>query len=140
MNLQAFMAGNVEKVTIEKKVVSNRIKDENGPVEWHFAPITGEEDDRIRKACTKKVQHPAKKGLLIPETDQGLYMTKLTVASIRYPDLHNAELQNSYGVKTAEELLSVMLLPGELTDAKQFAQEVNGFDIDFDELVEEAKN
>lgn len=141
MNLQAFMAQNAEKVEAQKKVVSERFKDNEGnPVEWQFAPITGDEDDRIRKSCTKKVQHPAKKGVIIPETDHALYMTKLTVASVKYPDLHNAELQDSYKVKSAEELLSIMLLPGELADAKQFAQEVNGFDIDFDDLVDEAKN
>lgn len=140
MNLQAFMAQNVEKVEVREEVISKRIKDENGPIKWQFAPISGAEEDAIRKACTKKIQHPAKKGMLIPETDQTLFMTKLTVASIKFPDLHNAELQDSYGVKSAEELLGRMLLPGEISDAKTIAQEVNGYDIEFDDLVEEAKN
>lgn len=140
MNLQAFMSQNVEKVEARKEVISDRFKDENGPIEWVFEPITGVEEDRIRKACTKKVPLPGKKGVLIPETDQTLFMTKLTVASIKYPDLHNAELQDSYGVKSAEELLGRMLLPGEIAEAKTVAQEVNGYEIDFDDLVDEAKN
>ena len=140
-NLQAFLAQNAEKAEIVEKVVSKRFKDENGnPIPWHFGAITGEEEDKIRKACTSKKPVPGKKGMFMPETDGALFATKLTVATIKFPDLHDASLQDSYGVKTAEALLGVMLLPGELTDAKQFAQEVNGYSVDFDDLVEEAKN
>lgn len=141
MSLQAFMAQNVEKVEAREEVVSKRFKAEGGePIKWRFEPISGVEEDAIRKACTKKVPHPAKKGMLIPETDHALFITKVTVATIKFPDLHNAELQDSYGVKSAEELLGRMLLPGEISDAKTIAQEVNGYDIEFDDLVEEAKN
>lgn len=140
MNLQAFMAQNVEKVEVREEVISKRIKDENGPIKWQFAPISGVEEDAIRKVCTKKVPHPSNKKMLIPETDHALFITKVTAATIKYPDLNNAELQDSYGVKSAEELLRRMLLPGEISDAKTIAQEVNGYDIEFEDLVEEAKN
>lgn len=140
-NLQAFFAQNVEKVTMEEHVISKRFKDENGePIKWKFGAIDGEQDAAIRKSCTKRVQIPGKKGAYMPETDYELYALKVTAATIKFPDLNNAELQNSYGVMGAEALLQKMLLPGELAEAKKIAQAVNGFDISMDELVEEAKN
>ncbi|MEG6615392.1 phage portal protein [Peptococcaceae bacterium 1198_IL3148] len=140
-NLQAFFAQNVEKVEIEEHVISKRFKDENGnPIPWKFGAISGDEDAAIRKSCTKRVPIPGKKGLYMPETDYELYTLKVTVATIKYPDLNNAELQNSYGVMGAEALLQKMLLPGELTEVKKISQSVNGFDVGMDELVEEAKN
>lgn len=140
-NLQAFFAQNVEKVEIEEHVVSKRFKDENGnPIPWKFGAISGDEDTANRKASTKRMPVPGKKGLLIPETDFELYALKNAVATIKFPDLNNADLQKSYGVMGAETLLQKMLLPGELTEVKKIAQSVNGFDIGMDELVEEAKN
>jgi hypothetical protein len=140
-NLQAFFAQNVEKVQLEEHVVSKRFKDENGkPIPWKFGAISGDEDAAIRKSCTKRMPIPGKKGLRMPETDYELYVLKVTAETIKYPDLNNAELQNSYGVMGAEALLQKMLLSGELSEAKKIAQSVNGFDVGMDELVEEAKN
>lgn len=140
-NLQAFFAQNVEKVTIEEHVVSKRFKDENGnPIPWKFGAIDGDQDAANRKACTKRMPVPGKKGLFMPETDYELYTLKNAVSTIKFPDLNNVELQNSYGVMGAEALLQKMLLPGELAEVKKIAQAVNGFDVGMDELVEEAKN
>jgi hypothetical protein len=140
-NLQAFFAQNIEKVGIEERVVSKRFKDENGkPIPWKFGAIDGEVDAANRKACTKRMPVPGKKGLFLPETDFDLYTLKNAVSTIKFPDLHNAELQSSYGVMGAEALLQKMLLPGELGEVKKITQEVNGFDVGMDELVEEAKN
>ncbi|WP_346234496.1 phage portal protein [Lysinibacillus telephonicus] len=140
-NLQAFFAQNVEKVTIEEHVISKRFKDENGnPIPWKFGAIDGEVDAANRKASTKRMPVPGKKGLMMPEIDFELYSLKNAVATIKYPDLNNAELQSSYGVMGAEALLKKMLLPGELTEVKNITQKVNGFDVDMEELVEEAKN
>lgn len=140
-NLQAFFAQNVEKVGLVEEVVSERFKDENGnPIPWKFGAIDGELDAANRKACTKRMPVPGKKGLYMPETDYELYTLKNAVSTVKFPDLNNAELQTSYGVMGAEALLQKMLLPGELTKVKQLTQEVNGFNVGMDELVEEAKN
>ena len=140
-NLQAFFAQNVEKVSVEEHVISNRFKDENGnPIPWKFGAIDGEVDAANRKACTKRMPVPGKKGILMPETDYDAYTLKNAVSTIRFPDLNNAELQTSYGVMGAEALLQKMLLPGELTEVKKISQEVNGFNVGLDELVDEAKN
>ncbi len=140
-DLQAFFAQNVERVQIEEHEVSKRFKDENGkPIPWKFGAISGDEDAANRKASTKRMPVPGKKGLFMPETDYELYTLKNAVSTIKFPDLNNAELQKSYGVMGAEALLQKMLLPGELTEVKKIAQSVNGFDVGMDELVEEAKN
>ncbi len=74
-----------------------------------------------------------------PETDINAYMAKLAVRCTIYPDLNNVELQTSYKVMNAEELLRTMLTPGEYQDYLTKVQEVNGFS-SMQELVEEAKN
>lgn len=140
-NLQAFFAQNIEKVTIEEHIISKRFKDEKGnPIPWKFGAIDGELDTANRKACTKRMPVPGKKGMFMPETDFEGYTLKNAVATIIFPDLNNAELQTSYGAMGAESLLQKMLLPGELTEVKKITQEVNGFNTGMDELVEEAKN
>ena len=64
----------------------------------------------------------------------------LAVQCVKYPDLNNAELQNSYGVMGAVTFLKTMLKPGEYQDLLKKVQEINGFDVGQDELVEQAKN
>ncbi len=62
-------------------------------------------------------------------------------ASIVYPDLYDAELQDSYGVKTPEDLLLAMVdNPGEYSDLTAFVQKFQGFDVSFSDKVDEAKN
>lgn len=140
-NLQAFFAQNVEKPDIVERVVSERFKDENGnPIKWKIGAVTSDKDAAIRKECTRKVPMPGQRGVYMPETDIDLYTTKLIVESVIFPDLRNAELQDSYGVKGAEALLRKMLLPGEFIELSKVVQEVNGYDKSMDELVEEAKN
>jgi hypothetical protein len=67
-------------------------------------------------------------------------MAKVCVACTVYPNLNNAELQDSYGVKDGISLLKKMLLPGEYTEYKAKVMEVNGYDLSMEELVDEAKN
>ena len=65
---------------------------------------------------------------------------RLAVACIVYPNLSDAELQNSYHVKCAEDLLKTMLTPGEYVDCVAKVQEICGFDTLLDDEVEAAKN
>lgn len=139
-NLSCFLAGNAEKRENKKIVVSNRFKDTNGkPVEWEIRSISAEEDDLIRKACTKKVPIVGKKNQFTQDFDANKYLAKLAGAAVVYPDLNNAELQNSYGVMGAEQLIIKMLYKDEfdfLTEQLVSEAETN----DVNELIEEAKN
>ena len=56
------------------------------------------------------------------------------------PNLHDKDLQDSYGVMTPEELVQEMVDdPGEYSDFSTFVQQYNGF-TSMDDKVAEAKN
>lgn len=141
MSLSAFLAENAEKVENVQFVVSKRFKDENGnPVPWEIRPITGNDDETIRKTCVKRVQVPGKRNQFTQETDYNMYLGKLAVACVVFPNLNDQELQDSYKVMGAEALLKTMLTPGEYADLLTKIQEVCGFDTTLQEDVEAAKN
>lgn len=139
--LKAFFAQNAVAVENIKYAASNRFLDDEGhPMQWEIKTISSEEDEALRKSCTKKVPVPGKKGQFIPETDYTQYVGKLAAACTVFPNLNDVELQNSYGVMGEDKLLKKMLLPGEYAAYLGKVQEVNGFDIDMQEMVEEVKN
>lgn len=139
--LSLFFAENVEKNEAVQYIASKRFKDEKGKsVQWELGCVTSDEDEAIRKNCTRKVPIPGKKNAYMPETDYESYLGKLAVRCIVYPNLNDAQLQNSYGVMGADKLLKTMLKPGEYQDLLKKIQEVNGFDETMEDMVEEAKN
>ena len=136
----AFLAQNALKPENEKVVVSKRFIEDGKPIEWEVAAITSDEDDQLRKDNTKRMPVPGKKGMMVPETNYTAYLAALAVKCTVFPNLHEKELQNSYGVMGATELLKKMLLPGEYDEYLATIQKINGFDTGMDEVVEEAKN
>lgn len=137
--LSCFLAGNVEKRENKKVVVSERFKDKGKPVEWEIRSISAEEDEAIRKLCTKKVQVVGKKNQFTSEFDANGYLSKLAAKAVVFPDLNNAELQNSYGVMGAEALIKTMLYKDEFDRLTECLIE-NTQTEDINELVDEAKN
>ena len=140
-NLSAFLAENALKVENIKHIASKRFVDEtNKPIEWEIACITSSEDEKLRKDCTKRVAVPGKRNQFTMETDYNLDLGRLAAKCTVFPNLDDAELQNSYGVMGSDALLKAMLTPGEYADYLTKIQEVNGFDISFEEKVDEVKN
>jgi hypothetical protein len=140
-NLSAFLAQNAIKDDKIRYAASKRfLGQDKKPMEWEIKSVTSSEDEAIRKACTKKVPVPGKRGQFTQETDYNQYLGKLAAACTIFPNLSDVELQNSYGVMGADALLKTMLKPGEYADYLAKVQEVNGFDISMEELVDEAKN
>lgn len=138
-SLQAFFAQNVQSDIVEEFVVSERFKDENGkPIPWKLRTLSEAENEELRKSARQYVK--GKGGQRIPETNPEIYLAKVAVASVVFPDLKDAELQKSYGVMGAEDLLKKMLLAGEYAALIQKVQEINGFDRDINDLVDEVKN
>lgn len=138
-DLQAFFAQNVASDLTKEVIASERFKDNDGkPIAWKIHSITEAENEEYRKAATRKVK--GKNGSQQVETDQNIYLAKIIVASVSFPDLKNAELQKSYGVIGAEELLRKMLFPGEYATLIQKVQELNGFDQSMEDLMDEVKN
>ena len=139
-DFSVFMAGAKDIEETTKYVASKRFVENKKPVEWELKTISSSLDEAIRKECTKKVPVVGKRGQYTQEVDTDRYVGKLCVACTIYPNLNDAALQDSYGVKSGDELLKKMLLPGEYTEYKAKVMEVNGYDMSMEELVDEAKN
>jgi hypothetical protein len=138
--LSSFFATNVERRENKKFAVSKRFKDAKGnPIEWEIRSISADEDEAIRKECTKNVPIPGKRNQYRQVFDSNAYLTKLAVKSVVFPDLNDAELQNSYKVMGAEELIKTMLYKDEF-DALTEQLVADSEAEDINDLVEEAKN
>ena len=137
-----FMRANKKVKENELHPVTRSLCDEQGkPLEWEFKHITSKENVELQESCTVEVPVTSKPGVFRQKTKYGLYIQKLIAASIVSPDLYDAELQDSYGVSKPEDLLLAMVDdPGEYNDLMNFVQKFQGFDISFDDKVEQAKN
>lgn len=115
--------------------------DESGnPLEWEIRPITSKENERIRQDNTQEVP-TGKPGVFRQKVNTTKYIRDMVVASIVSPDLNDAELQDSYGVKKPDDLLLAMVdAPGEYNGLVEFIQKFNGFNVTFEDKVEAAKN
>ncbi len=139
-NLTAFLAQNARKVENRKFAASTRFTDEDGkPVEWEITCITAGENQKLRKESIRNIPITGKRNQVTQDFDSGAYQAKLATRCIVFPDLNNKELQDSYGVMSAEQLISAMLTPGEFDSLILAITELNGFTSE-GELIDEAKN
>lgn len=141
MSLSAFLAQNVMKPSNKKIAVSKRILDEEKkPALWELQALTSSEVSKLRGECTRRVLAEGKYKRYVNELDQEKFMGKMVARCVVYPDLTDAALQDSYHVMGEDALLQAMFTPGEYTDLQLAVQELNGFDLEADDLVKEAKN
>ena len=90
--------------------------------------------------CTKRVPIVGKRGQYTQDLDANKYVGLLVSSCTVYPNLNDKELQDGYKVMGADALLKAMLKPGEYAEYTRKVQDINGFDLSMEELVEEAKN
>lgn len=116
--------------------------DENGkPLEWEFKHISSKENEEIRESCTIDIPVTGKPNMYRPKLKSSLYVQRMISTSVVMPDLFDSELQDSYGVKSPEDLLMAMVDdPGEYNDLAAFVQNFQGFNVSFEDKVNEAKN
>lgn len=112
---------------------TNSLTDQKGePLTWIIRPVTTDENEDIRESCMYE-----QGGRYRLNTSE--YTAKLLAASVAEPDLYNAQLQDSYGVKTPQALIKAMLdNPAEYNALADFVRRLNSFPT-FAESVEEAK-
>lgn len=140
-NLSAFLSQNAIKAENVKRVISDRFIGENGkPEEWEFSAVSAEIDAHIRKSCMVRLPVPGKKNIYQQEIDREKYVAQIAAQTVVYPNLNDAALQDSYGVKDAVSLLKKMLISGEYTMLMGVVNEVNGYDVTMADKVDEAKN
>ncbi|MDP4110176.1 MAG: phage portal protein [Bacillota bacterium] len=136
--LSAFLAANATPMENIKVPISDRFRDMDGsPIEWELRALPESENEALRRSCTKTVRN---RHAETEKTDYNLYLGKLVVACVVFPDLNDAALQDSYGVLGADNLVKKMLTAGEYSALLEKVQEINGFDKDMTELKDEAKN
>ena len=137
-----FMKSNKTVKENELHPVTKSLCDEKGiPLNWEFRHITSKENEEIRESCTVDLPVTGKPNVYRPKLKSSLYIRRMIAASIVVPDLYNADLQDSYGVKTPEDLLVEMVDdPGEYNDLAAYVQKFQGFDVSFEDKVDEAKN
>lgn len=139
-NLSAFMCPNVEQIANARFAASPRFKGEDGkPMEWEIRCISADDYARIRGGCIKQVPVTGKKGQYTQQLDTYTFQAKVCALCTVFPDLNDAELQNSWGVAKPEALLGKMLIGGEFDDYVTEVFRINGFKTE-NELVDEAKN
>lgn len=109
------------------------------PVPFTIRAISEKENKAIRKSC-QRTTIDKKTRQKQTETDTDLYSNRLVAACCVDPNFKDAELQAKYGVRGAEDLIDVLLKPGQFTELLMAVQEINGFADDVNELRDEAKN
>lgn len=131
--LAAFLAENARRENI-KAAVSARFKDENGePVLWELKPLSAGDMQELLAAGD------AAAGFCDKGKRQRDLLVSLLARSVVTPDLTAAELQDSYGVMGAEQLLLAMLSPGEFRALERAFASLNLVS-GLDELTDKAKN
>ena len=122
MSLNGFFKSNAKSLPDVKVVVSERFTNEDGnPIEWVLHPISTKLVEEITKRNTKTTIKNGKKESTVNEENLN---AELLEAVVLYPSLNDAELQDSYGVSSANELLGAMLYPGETQVLTAALQEV----------------
>lgn len=123
----------------EQAPVTTEVEIGGFPVPFTVKSITEGENKALRKSC-QNVSIDKKTHQKTTETDQDLYNNRLVIACCVDPNFKDAELQKKYGVMGAENLIDVMMNPGQFIDLLLAVQEINGFTDDVNDLREEAKN
>lgn len=142
-NMQLFMKNRkVVRENVKFAATKSLLNDNDGkPLEWEIRPITIKEDEKIRSKYICEIPISGKPNMYRNKLDADKYLSELLTTSVVYPNLLDAELQDSYGVKTADDLLKEMIdSPGEYAEFTAFVQKLNGFDISLEEKTNEAKN
>lgn len=140
-NFSKFMKANkIQKQNVMHPVTKSLVDEKGEPLLWEIRPLTTKENEAIREGCTRDIPVKGKPNMFRPKIDMNAYQTKLICAAIVSPDLNNAELQNSYGVMTPEDLIKEMVDdPAEYTDLMVLVQNISGFKT-LQEEIDEAKN
>ena len=137
-----FMKQNkIEKKNETYAPTKSLIGSDGTPLRWEFKHLTSKQNDEIRDKCTMDVQVTGKPNVYRQKLNTSKYLVSMIVESTVVPNLYDAELQDSYGVKTPEDLVyAIVDNPGEYAALEAWVQNFNGFTETLDEKVDEAKN
>lgn len=130
-NLSLFLKKNKKVRENVKYAATKSLCDENGkPLEWEIKPLNSREYDQLMADCSDD------KGKM----DWVMFRERLVTACVAEPNLNSSELQDSYGVMSAEDLLRAMVDdPLEFSAFYKFVDNMSSSG-NIDEKIEQAKN
>ena len=130
--IKYFLKSNKKKKENVFFPVSEELKDDQGNIlEWELKVLSTDEVEKIREESTNK------NGLY----DHKKFVQKLICASVVDPNLNLIELQDSYGVKSAEDLITKILdCPADYYKLIEKVLKLNKLDEKFADKVAEIKN
>lgn len=129
---KSFLKGNV------KETKNESLKLDRFDEAIILRPLSSGEADAINERCFKN--KPGIKGRPERVFDVVKYNREICVASMVHPDLNDTELQESYGVRGADNLYSNLFLLGEANQILEKVTEISGIDVSMNDEIEEAKN
>lgn len=140
--MKAFLKGQKKIKPNAFYSASENFLDDNGkPIPWEIKPLSTKDNERIKDECTTIIETRDKGFKAHPKVDIKMLQAKQITASVVFPDLYDKELQDSYGVMGAEDLLFALLdEAGEYQNLVMFIQKYNKLNVTLDEKIETAKN
>lgn len=141
-NFNQFMKKNKKvKGNEEYAPTKSMLGSDGKPLRWEFRHLSSKQNDELRDSCSIDVQITGKPNMFRQKLQTNKYMVNMIVESTVVPNLYDAELQNSYGVKTPQDLVYEMVdNPGEYAELVEWIQKFNGFDETIEDKVDQAKN
>lgn len=130
--LTAFLKGNVKEIANVPLTLDRFGED------LILRPLGSKEGDAIKDRCF--VNKAGAKGKQERVFDPVKYTRELNIASIVHPDLNNAELQESYGVKGAVNLYHEMFYLSETNEIAEKVTSISDIEKDINDDIETAKN
>lgn len=113
MGQECFYRENRKDREEREVLLTERLAKDGGQMLFCIRPMTQRENESIWKRCGE---------------DEKRYEGAVLAESVVFPDLKDAELQDSYGVVGAERLLKKLLLAGEYDRLRMAVEEINGGD------------
>ena len=123
MSLNGFFKNKAKQIDDVRVVVSERFFDEETgkPLEWILHPISTKLVEEITK---KNTVTKLENGKRVKETNEENLNADLLEQVVLFPQLNDAELQDSYGVTNVNDLLGTMLYPGETQELIKALEDV----------------
>ena len=137
-SLEAFLHP-TEEVPTSKIAISSRFINPvtKQPQLWKLKAVSTKIRNSIMNACSETVFDP-KTHQAVKQVDSKKLQLQMVLQSVVFPNLHDVKLQDAFKVQSAEELLEVMLIPGEYDTLTKEVLKLAGYDIPDEKKVTEA--
>jgi hypothetical protein len=139
-SLKGFFQSNLQQTMREDIMISDRF-----PEPFTIRPLSDAEYAKLKelsyevkqKSCNRSQRRRGQQAEVEFHTDR--LHAAVCAAGTVFPDLNDRELQDDWGVTSAEELVGYMLLAAEGEDLYNAIMELSGF-VDDVTMTQEAKN